>query len=107
MIPPEVLYGKSLFSLLYKIDQNFAERTKAKRCPFAGVRCITPIISESLGVGPLNLKKLLRFDLACAAAVRVAVAVYCHHRFVFGVVGWYTGRRCCCWSVPFVRDKTL
>ncbi len=106
MILPEVLKRKSLFSLLYVIDQDLAERTKANRCPFAGVHCITPITSESLGVGPQNLKRRLRFDLACAAVVPAAVAVCCHPRFVFGIVG-YTGRRFCCWSAPFVRDKSL
>ena len=106
MILPEVLKRKSLFALLCKIDQDLAERTKANRCPFAGVHCITPITSESLGVGPQNLKKLLRFNSVCAAVVQVTVAVYCHPQFVFGIVG-YTGRRFCCWSVHFVRDKSL
>jgi len=50
-----------------------------------------PITRESLGVGPQNLKKLLRFNSVCAAVVQVTVAVYCHPQFVFGIVG-YTGR---------------
>ena len=106
MIPPEVLNSKSLFSLLHKIDQDLTERTRAKRCPFAGVHCTMPITNESLWVGPRILKRRLRFDLACAAAVRVAVAVCCRLRFVFGVAG-FTGRLCCCWSGPFARDKNL
>jgi len=40
MVPLKVLNRKSLFSLLYKIDQDLAERTRAKRCPFAGVHYI-------------------------------------------------------------------
>ncbi len=59
---------------------------------FAGVRCITPITHESLGMGPVNLKRLLRFNLVCTVAVRVAVTVCCHPRFVFGV-DEFTGRR--------------
>ena len=105
MILPEVLKRKSLFALLCKIDQDLAERTKANRCPFAGVHCITPITSESLGVGPQNLKKLLRFNSVCAAAVQVAVAVCCHPQFVFGIAE-STGRLCYFWSVPFARDKS-
>ncbi len=104
MIPPEVLNCKSLFSLLYKIDQDLFERTKAKGCPSAGVRCTAPITYESLEVGPLILKRLLRFVLACVAAVRVADGVCCRHRCVFGGVG-FTGHLCCCWSVPFDRVK--
>jgi hypothetical protein len=92
MIPPEVLNSKSLFSLLYKIDQDFAERTKAKRCPFAGVRCITLITSESLEAAPRIFKRHLKFDSACAAVVPVVVAVCCHPRFVFGIDG-FIGRR--------------
>ena len=106
MISLKVLKNQSLFSLLYNIDQDFAERTKANRCPFAGVHFITLITSESLEVAPRNLKRHLRFNLACVAAVQVAVAGCCHPRFVFGIVE-YTGRRFCCWSVLFVRDKSL
>ena len=99
MILPEVLNRKSLFSLLYQIDQDLAERTKAQGCPFAGVRCIAPIMSASLGAGPRILKRLLRFALACA------VAVCCRYRFGFGI-GGFPGRRCYCGAVPCVRDKT-
>jgi len=91
MIPPEVLQHKTLFSLLYKIDLDLAERTRVRRCPFAGVRCIAPITCESLGVGPLILMRLLRLALACAAAGQVAGAGYCRHRCVFGSAG-FTGR---------------
>ena len=104
MIPLEILNRKSLFSLLFRIDQDLAKRTRSRRCPFAGVRCIVPTTCESLGVGPLILKKLLKFALACAAAVPVVGAVYCRHRSVFGDVG-FTGRRCYCWSVPFVKGE--
>lgn len=106
MIPPEVLNSKSLISLLYKIDQDLSERTRAKHCPFAGVHCIAPITSESLGVGPRIFKRCLRFDSVCAAVVRVAVVVCCRLRFVFGIAG-FTGRLCCCCSAPFARDKNL
>ena len=92
MIPPEILNSKSLFSLLYKIDQDLAERTRVKGCPFAGVRCIAPITRENLEVGPEILKRFLRFALAFAAAVRAVGAVFCRHRFVFGI-GEFTGRR--------------
>ena len=36
MIPAEILQRKSLFALLYKIDFDLAETTRAKPCPFAG-----------------------------------------------------------------------
>lgn len=104
MIPPEVLNRKSLFSLLYKIDQDLAELTRVRRCPFAGVRCIAPITDESLGVGPRIFKRLLRFASACVAAVPVAAAACCRLRFDFGIAG-FTGPLCCYWSVPFARDK--
>ena len=106
MLPPEVLTRKSLFSLLYQIDQDLSERTRAKGCPFAGVRCIAPITSESLEVGPRILRRLLSFALACAAAAQAAGAVCCRHRFGFGI-GGFTGRRYCCWSAPCAKNKTL
>jgi hypothetical protein len=98
MIPPEVLNSKSLFTLLYKIDQDLSDQTRARGCPSAGVLCIAPITCENLEVGPLILKRPLRFASACAAAGRVAGAVCCRHRCVFGAAG-STGRRCCCWLV--------
>lgn len=104
MIPPEALNRKSLFSLLYKIDQDLSDRTRARGCPFAGVRCIVPTTCESLEVGPLILKRFLKFALACAAVVQVAGVVSCRHRSVFGAAG-FTGRLCCCWSVPFVKGE--
>jgi len=104
MIPPEVLNRKSLFSLLYKIDLDLAERARNQRCPFAGVLCIAPTTCESLAVGPLIFKRLLSCVLACAAAVRVVGAVCYPHQCVFGVVE-YTGHRCCCWSVLFGRGQ--
>lgn len=106
MIPLEVLNRKSLFSLLFKIDQDLAERTRAKRCPFAGVHCMTPITRESLGADPLIFKRHLRFDSVYAAVVPVVVAVCCHLRFVSGIAG-FTGRLCFYWSVRFARDKNL
>jgi len=102
MIPPEVLNSKSLFTLLYKIDLDLAEQARARHCPFAGDHYIALTICESLGVGPLILKRFLKFALACAAAVRVAVAVCCRRRCGFGVAG-STGPLCCFWSVPFDR----
>ena len=96
MIPLEVLNRKSLFSLLYKIDLDLAERTRARRCPYAGVRCIAPITPESLGVGPLILTRLLRFASACAVAGGVADTGCYRHRYVSGGAG-FTGRLCCCW----------
>ena len=69
MIPLEVLKSQSLFSLLYMIDRDLCERTRAKNCPFAGVHCIAPITSESLAVALLIYKRHLRFDSACAVAV--------------------------------------
>ena len=104
MIPLEVLKSQSLFSLLYMIDRELCERTRAKNCPFAGVHCIAPITSESLGVGPRIYKRHLKFDSACAVAVPDAVAVFSRPRFGFGIAG-FTGRRCCCWSAPFARDR--
>lgn len=52
MIAPELLQRKSLFSLLYLIDLDLAEQSRAKGCPFAGVRCIAPVIGASLGAAP-------------------------------------------------------
>ena len=105
MIPLEVLKSQSLFSLLYMIDRDLCERTRAKNCPFAGVHCIAPITSESLGVALLIYKRHLRFDSACAVAVPDAVAVCFRLRFGFGIAG-FTGRRCCCSSAPFARDRS-
>ena len=105
MIPPEVLNHKSLFSLLYKIDQDLAEQTRAQRCPSVGVRCIAPTTCESLEVGPRNWQRHLNFALVCAAGNRVAVVACCHLRFAFGAAG-STGRRCCCWSVPCAKGGT-
>ena len=104
MIQPEVLRRKSLFSLLYKIDLDLCEQTRTRGCPIAGVRCIAPTTSESLGVGPLIFARLLRFASACAAVHLDAGAGYCRRRFGSGSAG-STGHRWCCWSVPFGRDK--
>ena len=98
MIPPEVLNHKALFSLLYRIDQDLAERTRAQRCPSAGVHYTAPTTRESLEVGPRICKRPLRFASACAAAGRVAVVASCRRRFGSGAAG-STGRRCCCWLV--------
>ncbi len=106
MIPTEFLQRKSLFSLLFKIDQELAEQTRAKRCPFAGGRCTAPIISENLGADLLILLRVLKSALVCAVAVRVADAVCCPHLCVFGGAG-STGHLCCCWSVLFVKGKSL
>ena len=104
MIPLEVLKSQSIFSLLYLIDRELCERTRAKNCPFAEVHYIALITSESLGVGPRIYKRHLKFDSACAVAVPDAVVVFPHLRFDFGIAG-FTGRRCCCWSALFARDK--
>ena len=103
MIPPEVLNSKSLFTLLYKIDLDLTEQTRVRGCPSVGVLCIARITGESLGVGPLILKRFLKFALACAAAGQVVVGVCCHRLYVFGVAG-FTGPLCCFWSVPFARE---
>jgi hypothetical protein len=100
MIPPEILNDKSLFSLLYKIDQDLAERTRAQGCPCAGVHYTAPTISESLEVGPQIWKRHLRFVSVCAAGVPAAVAGSCHHRFGSGAAG-STGLPCYCWLAPF------
>lgn len=104
MIPPEVLNRKALFSLLYKIDQDLAERTRVQGCPFAGVRCIALIISESLGVDLLILPRLLKFVSVYAAADPAADAVYYRHRCGFGAAG-FIGHQFFCWSAHFARDK--
>ncbi len=77
MILPEVTQRKSLFSLLYQIDQHLCEQTRASDCPIAGVRCTAPTTNESLEVGPLIFARLMRFALACAAAELDADAEYC------------------------------
>jgi len=103
MIPPEILNSKSLFSLLHKIDLELAERTRAQRCPIAGDRCIMPTIRESLGAALLILMRSLRTVIACAAAEKVAGAVFSRHRFDFGTAG-FTGRLSCSSSPPFAKD---
>lgn len=100
MIPPEVLKHKSLFSLLYRIDQDLAERTRAQRCPSAGVHCTAPTICESLEVGPGIWKRHLRFASVYAAVSRVAAAGCCHRRFASGAAE-STGLPCCCWLALF------
>jgi hypothetical protein len=104
MILPEVIQPKSLFSLLYEIDQHLCEQTRAGKCPIAGVRCIAPTTGESLAAGPLIFARHMRFASACAVAGLVAGAGYCRHRCGSGHAG-STGRRWCCWSAPFGRDK--
>ena len=105
MIPPDVLKRKSLFILLYQIDQELTERTKAKGCPTAGVRCIAPIISESLGADLLILKMLSRSVSAYVAAAPAVVAGYCRHQCGFGDAG-FIGRRFLYWSSHYARAKT-
>ncbi len=100
MIPPDILNHKSLFSLLYKIDQDLAEQTRAQGCPSAGVHCTAPTTSESLEVGPRIWKRHLRSASVCAAVDRVAVAGSCRHRFGSGT-GGSTGLPCCFWLAPF------
>ena len=106
MIPTEFLQRKSLFSLLFNIDLELAEQTRAKRCPFAGVHCTAPIISENLGADLLILLRVLKSALVCAVAVRAAGDVCCLHLYVFGGAG-FTGRLCCYWSVLFAKGKNL
>ena len=96
MIPPEVLNHKSLFSLLYKMDQDLAEQARAQGCPSAGVHCTTPTTSESLEVGPRIWKRHLRFASVCAAGDRVAGTGSCHHQFGSGTAG-STGLPWYCW----------
>jgi hypothetical protein len=83
MLLPEDLQRKTLFSLLYNIDLELTEQTRARRCPSAGGLYIVPTTCESLAVAPLTLMRLLRFALACVAAVKAADAVSCRHRCVF------------------------
>lgn len=100
MIPPEILNHKSLFSLLYRIDLDLAEQTRAHGCPSVGVRCIAPTTCASLEVGPWIWKRYLRFASVYAAGDQVAVVGSCRHRFGSGA-GGSTGRRCYCWLAPF------
>lgn len=83
MIPPQVLTRKSLFSLLYKIDLELVEKTRAKGCPSVGDRFIAPITCESLAVVPLIFMRLLKFVSVCAAVVKDAAGVFRPHRYVF------------------------
>lgn len=103
MIPPDILHRKSLFTLLHKIDLELVEQTKARRCPFAGGRCIMPTIHESLGAALLIWMRYLRSVTACAAAKKVAGAVFSRHRFDFGTAGC-TGHQLCLSSPPFAKD---
>jgi hypothetical protein len=100
MIPPDILNDKSLFSLLYKIDQDLAERTRVQGCPSAGVHCTAPTTCVSLEVGPGIWKRHLRLVSVCAAGTTAAVAGFCHHRFGSGAAG-STGLPCYCWLAPF------
>jgi len=102
MISPEVLNHKSLFSLLLRIDQDLAERTRAQRCPSVGGRCIAPTTCENLEVVPRNWKRRLRSASVCAAVGRGAVVGFCHRRFGSGAAG-FTGHPCYCWSVPCAK----
>ncbi len=103
MIPLKILKRKSLFSLLHKIDLDLAERTRVRRCPFVGDHCIMRTIGESLAVVLLIWMRHLRFVIACAATVKAAVAVFCHHRSDSGSAG-YTGRLFYSSSLPFGKD---
>ena len=103
MIPLEILNSKSLFSLLHKIDLQLAEQSRVRHCPFAGGRCITPTMRESLGAVLLIWMRHLRFVIAFAAAVKVADGACCRHRFDFGNAV-FTGRLFCLSSPPFAKD---
>ena len=87
MIPLEILNYQQLFSLLYKIDLDLAEQTRAQHCPIAGVHCIVPTTRASLGVGPLICQRLLNCDSACAVLAPVAGAGFYHHRCASGGAG--------------------
>ena len=89
MILPEVIQRKSLFSLLYKIDQDLCEQSRVRGCPIAGGRYIVPTTSESLEVDPLICARLMKCASACAAVVPDADDGYCRRRFDFGRVGVY------------------
>jgi len=102
MIPPELLLRKSLFSLLYKIDQDLAERTRGRRCPFAGVRCTVLTTGASLVVCPRILTRRLKWGWACAAAGPVAGGAYCRRRCCFGGAG-FTRHRLFYWSALCAR----
>lgn len=68
MIPPEVLHRQSLFSLLYKIDQDLAERARARRCPFCGGRLHCAHYPRKPRGGPPDLREVfeVRFSLCCS-----------------------------------------
>jgi hypothetical protein len=92
MIPAETLQSKSLFSLLFKIDLDLAERTRALGCPIAGVHCIALPIGASLGVAPRIFARHLKLVSVCAAAVKAAGVVCCRPRCFSGAAGC-TGHR--------------
>lgn len=104
MISLDTLTQQSLFSLLHQIDLDLAEQTKARRCPFVEGRCIMPTTGANHGAVLLIFKRFLNFVTACAAAVKVAVAVSCHHRLGSGDVG-FIGRLWYCCSPPFARGR--
>jgi len=62
MIPPKALKNNSLFALLYEIDLDLAEQSRAQGCPIAGGRCTGPTTPESLGAAPLICQRLLNCD---------------------------------------------
>ncbi len=106
MISLDALTRQSLFTLLYKIDLDLAEQTRADGCPFARGRCIMQTTSESLEAAPLIFKRLLNYVSACVVEIKAAAVVQCRHQFDSGDVG-FTGHLCCCWSRPCVREETL
>ena len=103
MIPLEILKRKSLFSLLHKIDLKLAEQTRVRRCPFAEGRCTMQTMHESLGAALLILMWHLRFVIVCAAAVKLAGAVFSRLRSDSGSVE-YTGHLFYSTSRPFDKD---
>jgi len=67
MIPAETLHRKSLFSLLYQVDQDLAEQTRAAGCPFCGGPLHRAHYWRKPRGGPPELAEAfeVRFSLCC------------------------------------------
>ena len=69
MIPLKTLKDKSLFTLLYQIDQNLAEQTRSHGCPHCGGPLHYANYQRKPRGGPPDLEEKfeVRFSLCCGA----------------------------------------
>jgi len=69
MIPLKILTDKSLFTLLYQIDQKLAEQTRSRGCPYCGGPLHYANYRRKPRGGPPDLEEAfeVRFSLCCGA----------------------------------------